>query len=254
MGRSLSTLRSTALASPKPTKPKQLSHRIAAAIRDRILNWQYPPGYHLGERVLCDEFSASRIPVREALNSLLEQGLVERVPNQGCYVRQPDIQGVNQLYDLRLALELFVIERLARTGLAAEWVAKETSFWEPLARVASAGPLDGARFIQADEHFHLGLARQLENPYILDALSDLYERVRFVRMSVPTTAERIRTTAEEHLAILAAIARHDGEGARLALRLNIDSARSKVENALTQALAGSVWMHAGGGARRFSAG
>ena len=244
MGRSLNTPESAALASHKTQEPKQLSHRVAKAVRDRILYWQYPPGHHLGERGLCDEFAASRIPVREALNALVEQGLVERVPNQGCYVRQPDIRGVHQLYDLRLALELFVVDRLAHAELSGSaWLEKERAYWAPLIRIAPGDKFNDADFIQADENFHLGLARQLENPYICDVLADLYERVRFVRMSVPTTTERIQTTAEEHLKILDAVARHDIEGARRALAQNIDSARNKVENALTKALASSVWMH-----------
>src|SRR5690606_8096834 len=63
-----------------------LSGQILAELRERVLNWRYPPGHHLGEVALCAEFSASRIPVREALRALAEQGLVEKVPNQGCFV------------------------------------------------------------------------------------------------------------------------------------------------------------------------
>ena len=43
---------------------------------------------------MCAEFAASRVPVREALRVLAEQGLVDKVPNQGCYVKQPDVDGI----------------------------------------------------------------------------------------------------------------------------------------------------------------
>jgi len=71
MGRALHAHQATARPAGETPAPKQLSHKVAKAIRDRILNWQYMPGQHLAERVLCDEFAASRIPVREALNALV---------------------------------------------------------------------------------------------------------------------------------------------------------------------------------------
>jgi DNA-binding GntR family transcriptional regulator len=225
--------------------PKQLSQRVTQAIRDRILNWEYPPGQHLGERVLCDEFGASRVPVREALNVLVEQGLVERVPNQGCYVRQPDLQGVHQLYDLRLALELYVVEALARGDTPRDVLDRERARWRPLLDPEAAAPVSRDELIAADEAFHTGLARALGNAYICEALLDLYERLRFVRQSVPTTPQRVQATADEHLKILDAIESRDVEGARQALMRNINEARNKVESALTRALAGSVWARPG---------
>jgi DNA-binding GntR family transcriptional regulator len=241
MGRSLPPRRASSVGPDKDLAPKHLSQKVTQAIRDRILNWEYPPGQHLGERILCNEFGASRVPVREALNVLVEQGLVERVPNQGCYVRQPDLKGVHQLYDLRLALELFIVEALSRTSIPAAFLQGQRSYWEPLLSLSSAVTVSRDELIAADETFHTGLAKAFDNTYICDALSDLYERLRFVRLRVPTTAERVQATAAEHLKILEAIEGKDIEGAKGALLKNINEARNKVEAALTLALAGSVW-------------
>jgi len=225
--------------------PSQLSQQILRSVRERILNWHYPPGHHLGEHALCAEFSASRIPVREALNALAEQGLVDKVPNQGCYVKQPDVDGVHQLYDLRLALELFVVERLARVGVPEEMIARERAYWEPLLEIRADDPVDGVELARADERFHITLARALGNNYILETLSDVYERLRFMRMTVITTPHRVQTTAGEHLKILDALTRRDAEAARRSVWQNINQARNKVEIALSQALAGASWRKRG---------
>lgn len=214
----------------------QLASQILRTLRERILNWHYPPGRHLGEQVLCDEFSASRIPVREALRALAEQGLVDQVPNQGCYVKQPDVEGIHQLYDFRLALELFVVERLALVGLTPEFVQRTRANWEPLLSIRADAPVDGAELVRADEAFHLGFARELRNTYIEEALEDINERLRFVRQVVITTPHRVQATAGEHLAVLDALVLRNAEAARKALRLNINAARNKVEIALAQAL------------------
>jgi DNA-binding GntR family transcriptional regulator len=183
-----------------------LGPQILRGLRERILNWHYPPGHHLAEKTLCEEFSASRIPVREALKALAEQGLVDQVPNMGCYVKQPDAEATHHLYDLRLALELFVVERLARSGLDVEVAKRERLFWEPL---------------------------------LTESLEDINERLHFVRMAVITSAHRVQTTAGEHLKILEAIEAKDAEAARRYLRQNLLQARNKVDMAIAKALTAS---------------
>jgi DNA-binding GntR family transcriptional regulator len=226
-------------SSRKKNVPTPNGHRgqgILRSLRERILNWHYPPGCHLGEQTLCEEFSSSRIPVREALRALAEQGLVDKVPNQGCYVKQPDVDGIHHLYDLRLALELFVVERLAQTGPPSDLVARIRAYWEPLLHIRADAAADGDMLVRADEEFHLGLALAVGNPYVIDSLKDINERLRFVRLVVITTPHRVQATAGEHLAILDALVKKNVEAARRAVRQNIDHARNKVEIALARAL------------------
>ncbi len=227
-----------ALLSPaRRTAPsKNLGLQIQQKLRERILHWHYPPGHHLGEQELCDELSASRIPVREALRALAEQGLVDKIPNRGCYVQQPDAERINHLYDFRLALELFVVDTLAPRGLPPELLARQRAFWGPLEHVAPREMIDGTALVEADEAFHLELAQTLGNPYIIDSLKDTNDRLRFMRLVVATTPNRVRTTAAEHLKILQALARKDGVKARQFLIQNLQHARNKVEAAIAKAL------------------
>ena len=224
----------TKRAAPRPASG--LGLQIQLKLRERILRWHYPPGHHLGEQELCDELEASRIPVREALRALAEQGLVDQIPNRGCFVKQPDVQNTHHLYDMRLALELFVAERLARSSLPADLLARERAYWEPWLHIKATEPVEAMDFVTADETFHLSLAQVIENTYILEALEDINERLRFVRLAVQTTPHRVQTTAGEHLMILDAIERKDAEAARRTLRRNISHSRNNVEIAISRAL------------------
>lgn len=216
--------------------PHQLGHRILLELRRRILSWHYLPGHHLSEQDLGLEFEASRVPVREALRALTEQGLVEKVPNQGCFVRQPDAQAAHDLYDLRLALELFIAERLARAGIPEALTVHLIATWEPLLKVRADAPADGDALVRMDEEFHLSLARALGNPYIVSSLQDINDRLRFVRLVVVTTPHRIQTTAGEHLAIIQAIVDRDPEAARKSMRQNLQHARNRIEIAIARAM------------------
>lgn len=213
-----------------------LASQVLQQLRERILGWYYPPGHHLGEQALCSEFSASRIPVREALQALVEQGLVDKRPNQGCFVKQPDVEQTQQLYDMRLALELFIGESLVQRSIPADLIASERAYWEPLTRVKADAAVDGDALVRADERFHLSLAEECGNGPILEALENINARLRFVRLVVITTPHRVSETAGEHLAILDALERQDLEGVRRGLRQNLNHAKNKVEIAISRAL------------------
>jgi DNA-binding GntR family transcriptional regulator len=228
-------------ASGLPTTEAHLGAQILSQLRRRILDWHYPPGHHLGEQGICDEFSASRVPVREALRALAEQGLVDKVPNQGCYVKQPDVEKTHQLYDMRLALELFVGEALVHQTQPLGWSEGERSYWTPWMHVSANAATDGDELVQADERFHLSLATQLGNAYIVESLRDINERLRFVRLAVITTPHRVQETAGEHIQILDALDRKDVEAVRKGLRQNINHARNKVEIAISRALMAAHW-------------
>jgi len=219
-----------------PGESGQLGVQVLASLRERILNWHYPPGHHLGEQALCNEFSASRIPVREALRALAEQGLVDKLPNQGCFVKQLNVRETQQLYDMRLALELYVGESLVHRGLPPAVIAEERVYWEPLMSVTANAPVDGDELVRADERFHFRFAEELGNGPILDALEEINARLRFVRLVVITTPHRVAETAGEHVAILDALERKDVEGVRKGLRQNLNHARNKVEIAISAAL------------------
>lgn len=219
--------------SPAPTPEKQ---NIYLMIRDRIINWHYPPGYHLGEKTLCDEFDVSRVPIREALRALTAEGFVDKVPNLGCYVKQLDVKETEELYDLRLALELHVGETLMRTPPSDEWISGQRSYWQTLLDAKPEQTSDVSAFVKADSEFHIGLAQAGGNQRILQLIEDLNERLRFVRLSVATNPERLQETSREHLAILDAIDAKDCQAVRAAIRKNITHSSDRVELAISRAL------------------
>ncbi len=142
-----------------PPPPQFLGGTILTTLRNRVLNWHYPPDHHLGEVALCDEFPTSRVPVREALRALTEQGLVQKVPNQGCFVIQPDVGEIHDLYDMRLALELFVVESLASGRfLPRDWIGPQREIWTPWLHIRADETVDRSTLVDADTAFHLGLA------------------------------------------------------------------------------------------------
>lgn len=210
---------------------------IYQTLKQRIIHWEYAPGHRLTEELLCQEFGVSRIPVREALQLLEEQGLVDRTPHRGCAVKQLDLTAIQELYEVRLALESYVVEQLARQRpLVAQW-AELARKWQTLGDSQLWSAVDSEVLAHEDERFHLTLAQATGNRLLSEQVHFLNERLFFVRLADITTPERLQATSAQHLEILRAIQRGDVTAAVVAMRANIAFGRGNVESVLRDVLA-----------------
>nr|WP_312866553.1 GntR family transcriptional regulator [Streptomyces boluensis] len=87
--------------------------RAERLVRARIHSGTYAQGTRLRERELSETLGVSRIPVREALVRLAAEGLVVLSPRRGATVRRLTLRDVDELFDLRLSLEVFAARRAA---------------------------------------------------------------------------------------------------------------------------------------------
>jgi DNA-binding GntR family transcriptional regulator len=228
-------MQTTPLDKHKPSPKLKNGQDIYEILRDRIIQWYYPPKYHLGEKNLCEEFTVSRVPIREALRALTTDGFVEKVPNQGCFVKQLNVGEAKELFDVRVALERFVVEILISNDLPIEWLDHQQALWQSMLE-GRMDTIDVSDFVRYDNDFHLGLAKASLNTNIVRILEDVTERLSFIKLSVEITSERLTETAKEHLAILQAIHSNNANTARDAIKHNIEHSKNRVELAISRAL------------------
>lgn len=225
-----------------------LSERVYNTVKQRILQWEYPPGHHLTEDALCEEFEVSRIPVREALRMLEENTFVEKIPHRGCRVRQPNLAEINEIYAVRLALETHVVAQLAAEGMdAATWQALFET-WDQIERDLESQPASAPQFPEdiaewagLDQAFHETLAQAAGNNFMCDMLRMIDERLHFLRLMDITTSDRLLMTCQQHLAVLRQIEARDVMAAQAAIRKNVEFGNSNVKTALHAALAKSIY-------------
>jgi DNA-binding GntR family transcriptional regulator len=211
-----------------------LSNDVFSVLKDRIIHWQYAPGHRFTEEALCEEFGISRSPVREALRMLVENRLVEKTPYKGYSVKQLDMHEIEELYEVRAALETYVIEHLAQGEYPEKEWKELYRKWHNLRKVTLRSRLD---FAGLDEEFHEKLALWTGNKTLHQQIQAIDERLHFIRMTDITTTERLRKTCEQHLRILDCIREKNSKCAREALQLNIEDGRKNVEHAIKEALA-----------------
>ena len=124
---------------------------VCEVLRDAIRGGVLKPGEWLKENDLADELLVSRTPVREAIRKLEQEGYVVTVPRRGAYVASVSIRDINEIFEIRSALEALACE------LAAERITDEEQ--ERLERLLVAigraiEERDMDRIVQTDIEFH----------------------------------------------------------------------------------------------------
>lgn len=218
-------------------KRSSLGARVAKELRDRILRFEFPPGARLTEEDLAATFGVSRSPVREALSRLAAQGLVESTPHKGYTVSRFDIQEIKDLYELRMALELYAVGEVAAKKKDHPRLAELAELWADPRVVSNKG---AEELSDLDRDFHESITRIYGNQALTDDLSRINERLTVLRLFDFAVPDRFVSTCSQHGAIIERMRAGDAEGARAAMRANIGEGVTNVETKLAEILAKSI--------------
>jgi DNA-binding GntR family transcriptional regulator len=212
-------------------------------LRNRILRLELRPGDRLLEEELAREWRASRTPIREACKRLAQAGLVRAVPRRGYYVRDLDLTEIEELYEVRVAIESFAVTLAVERGRAADWSALARDWAAP------PDPLPAPQaMLELDERFHVTIAEAGGNRVLVEHLLSVNERIRAVRAKDFTLPGRARATYEQHTQILGLITGGDGARASAAMREHILESKANAIHAVKELLA-AVYLQQRRGAR-----
>jgi DNA-binding GntR family transcriptional regulator len=191
---------------------------VQDALRKSILSMQITPGAALVEKDLTARFGLSRTPVREALIKLKEEGLVEIFPQAGTFVARIPVAAIPEAVFIRQALECATVQLLADQA-APETIARLDQIIARQHEAFENG--DQEAFHAADEDFHEALAALAGFPGVwklAQAAKSQIDRCR--RMTLPVPG-RMAMVISEHLSIVDALRRRDGDAAIVAMRKHL---------------------------------
>ena len=139
-----------------------------------------------------------------------------------------NLSDVQRCFEFRVVVESGAAELAARKAGPADMALIEQSLRNLDTVIAEHGV--GAR---EDYEFHLALARASHNQFFVSAIAQMQEQVlvsmNLMRnMSLTKSAERQQVVQAEHAAIVAAVRRHDGPGANMAMRQHLEFARNRM--------------------------
>lgn len=220
-----------------PVRRNKIYEQIVSQIQDRIVRGELRAGDQLlPEREFAASFGASRTAVREALKTLAQMGLVDMRPGRGTVVTNNTGDAMRASLDLmmrvgQLSNPVYLVEvrELLEPEIAA--LAAERASDEHLLALRAAydemqASLHYAEdYIRADNAFHRALALATRNPLILSLVDSIVDLLSEQRKTIFAVEGGPEHGQRYHLALLEAVARHDVESARTAMRGHLQQVR-----------------------------
>ncbi len=206
MQKNLSSIPSLAQIHNKPLRDHVLDMLHAA-----IVNGELKPGQVLVEAELAAQLGVSRAPLREAINILSTQGLVEIVPYHGTTVKRLLRKDIEELYNVRSMMEEFAIKHIILSERTQAVVTELRMICADMLAAAEAGDLRGVN--QIDRHFHDTLVSSSGNDLLLMLWSTVSLRVRQVMSLKNRKKGDLHAIARNHFGIVDVIERRDVEEA-----------------------------------------
>ena len=203
----------------------KLAEQVYDTLKAQIHDFQLVAGDRFSEADLGQRLGMSRTPVREALFRLRNEGFLGVESKLGWYVLPIDFNRLEQLYDLRVVLELAIVARLCARAEATPELEALKAVWlvPPAERLGDARAVGGH-----DEQFHATLVRAAGNGEMARVHWDVTERIRIIRRLDFTRADRIEATYVEHAKILRAVMQKKPDQAQLLLKTHIEQSKAEV--------------------------
>ena len=184
--------------------------KLISDIRNEVSSGILKPGDQLEVTALAERFGVSRTPIREAIRTLVESGVLETRPRKGSFVR---VLSAKQLLDLfQVAAELEGMAcRLAALSLTKENV---EAIERGLAKCTQAAEVqNNAEYAMANLDFHTAIHNASGNDWLIEQLRQLQINLNSYRTMPYEIRGRLNKSTDEHKIICDAILSGDGEHA-----------------------------------------
>lgn len=206
------------------SKANPLAEQVYSRLKDDIFEFRLLPGDNFTETRMAKYYKVSRTPVRDALYRLQREGYLEVGFRSGWKVRNLDFSYFDDLYDLRIILEIAAVDRICKIKESPLKLLNLKNVWlvSKNKRIA-----DGREVARLDESFHLALVSTAANKEIERVYIELTEKIRIIRRLDFTADNRIEATYREHAEILKLLLQRKFKDVSKLLRLHIE--QSKIE-------------------------
>lgn len=188
-------------------------------LKEVILSGQLSPDAFYTENDFAEALQISRTPVREAVKSLIHDGLLVSVPRKGLKVREFTRSEVEQIFLLRQKIEGSILEKVSSTITEDQLktlnkiVAEQENAIEKDDRIL---------FIDLDQEFHNFLIRVTEYDLIEEMIMNLHNLTRLIGHRAIMKQGRMEEVIDEHRAIIQALSKKDAPLAQLKMTFHLE--------------------------------
>ena len=206
---------------------RNLIDSVYRRLKEDLFEFRIAPGTRFSENELAARLGVSRSPLRVALYMLAREGTMQRVDtHSGWQVRPLDFRYFEELYELRVQLEIMAIRRVCDADPFPDLNDLREVWLVPVAERLT----DSSKVAALDEAFHGSLVRAAGNRETLRVHGEISDRIRIIRRLDFTVASRIDAAYVEHGKLLRAVLARRRDSAELLLRSHIDASRAEIRH------------------------
>lgn len=219
--------------SSPPIERRNLGADVYRVLRDRILRRELRAGEKLSDLRLSSELGVSRTPIREALLQLVQDGVVVAEPNRGFFVATFSRRDLEEIFDLRAALETFALRQITRSDHHEEYERAlfELEHVERLIRFAETEEEREAAadaFLKTDRGFHSWLVETSGNRRLISVVTGLWAQISIFQQAGTELPGWMEIALRQHRAIIQRLLASDVEGALDALESHLLDMKTRV--------------------------
>ncbi|AJK49292.1 GntR family transcriptional regulator [Burkholderia plantarii] len=198
-----------------------MADQVYRQLREALMSGRFAPGQALSLRSVAEAVGSSTMPVRAALTRLRAERALVDGPNRAMVVPPMTVEMLDELRDVRIALEGCVAGR-ATARMSDAQIAEARALCDAMHVHAEAG--DARAYLQRNFAFHRAIYQHGASENTLAIIENLWMRIGpFLNMVAPDIPH-MRRSMDAHRAIVDALARRDGAGARAGIALDIGGA------------------------------
>lgn len=186
----------------------ELSEKVYQLLKKMILNREFVGGQRLDLNDLSHKMNISRTPLKDAVNRLVLEGLMEVKPRSGTFVSSVKISDIEEVTEIRLMIEQWCISHLNQLGTQKLVLALEDII-EQFSVTLTSVPFSYERFLELDIRFHNEIVQAGGNARMLDQYKSTNSFLYASRIYYFQSYERSGTGHDEHTAIVQALKHFD---------------------------------------------
>lgn len=211
-----------------PGPARSQSEEAYLKIRDRIVSLDLAPGSVVNEGRLQTELAIGRTPIREALQRLAHEKLVQSVPHRGTFVTDVKITDLARITEVRVVLEAHAARLAAERCTAAD----QAAMADLLISLRSGAVKDQRELMKLDQQIHRRVYQAARNSYLESTLERYFNLSLRLWFLVLDHEVRLRAAVEEHAELLEAVVAHDADRAESIMRRHVTGFEHEIRKAL----------------------
>lgn len=202
----------------KLQSPPSLAELAYNKIHQSILTGKLKCGEIYQEIGLAQQLGISRTPVREALLELSTRGFVTFLPRKGVRINRLSIQDIEEVFELRRVLEVYIVENLASAKIPYDLSEVEKTLTK---QELALQKNDNQTYISAGRSFHVSLARLVQNSLFVSIQQNIQDKIRLIALEAHSSPLRMQEAIYEHQLILDCIHKGQKVKARKAMQKHL---------------------------------